>query len=150
MAKPIWVIGSGGVNNAAAAKIITTTYFLLFFKNSESTTPILASKLKTTGNWKLIPKAKINLIIKDRYSFTFASSWIGKLELEPRVSNDKNQIRKEFKNLKILYDEIKSISQKNNQKIKTLSMGMSSDYKIAIEEGSNMVRIGSLIFGERD
>ena len=65
-------------------------------------------------------------------------------------TNDKNQIRKEFKNLKILYDEIKSISQKNNQKIKILSMGMSSDYKIAIEEGSNIVRIGSLIFGERD
>ena len=65
-------------------------------------------------------------------------------------TNNKNQIRKEFKNLKILYDEIKSISQKNNQKIKTLSMGMSSDYKIAIEEGSNIVRIGSLIFGERD
>ena len=35
---------------AAAAKIITTTYFLLFFKNSESTIPILANKLKTTGN----------------------------------------------------------------------------------------------------
>ena len=66
------------------------------------------------------------------------------------LTNNKNQIRKEFKNLKILYDEIKSISQKNNQKIKILSMGMSSDYKIAIEEGSNMVRIGSLIFGERD
>ena len=65
-------------------------------------------------------------------------------------TNNKNQIRKEFKMLKILYDEIKSISQKNNQKIKILSMGMSSDYKIAIEEGSNMVRIGSLIFGERD
>jgi len=65
-------------------------------------------------------------------------------------TNNKNQIRKEFKKLKILYDEIKSISQKNNQKIKILSMGMSSDYKIAIEEGSNMVRIGSLIFGERD
>ncbi len=66
------------------------------------------------------------------------------------LTNNKNQIRKEFKNLKILYDEIKSLSQKNNQKIKILSMGMSSDYKIAIEEGSNMVRIGSLIFGERD
>ena len=65
-------------------------------------------------------------------------------------TNNKNHIRKEFKNLKIFYDEIKSISQKNNQKIKILSMGMSSDYKIAIEEGSNMVRIGSLIFGERD
>ena len=65
-------------------------------------------------------------------------------------TNNKNQIKNEFNKLKILYDEIKSISQKNNQKIKILSMGMSSDYKIAIEEGSNMVRIGSLIFGERD
>ena len=65
-------------------------------------------------------------------------------------TNNKNQIRKEFKKLKILYDEIKSISKKNNQKIKILSMGMSGDYKIAIEEGSNMIRIGSLIFGERD
>ena len=65
-------------------------------------------------------------------------------------TNNKNQIIKEFKNLKIFYDEIKSISKKNNQKIKILSMGMSGDYKIAIEEGSNMVRIGSLIFGERD
>ena len=35
---------------AAAANIITTTYFLLFFKNSESTTPTLANKLKTTGS----------------------------------------------------------------------------------------------------
>ena len=65
-------------------------------------------------------------------------------------TSNKNQIKNEFKKLKILYDEIKSISKKNNQKIKILSMGMSSDYKIAIEEGSNMVRIGSLIFGERD
>jgi len=37
-----------------------------------------------------------------------------------------------------------------NCKLQILSMGMSADYKIAIEEGSNMVRIGSLIFGERD
>ena len=50
IAKPIWVIGSGGVKIAAAAKIITTTYFLLVLKNSESTTPTLASKLSTTGN----------------------------------------------------------------------------------------------------
>ena len=62
-------------------------------------------------------------------------------------TNNKNQIKNEFKKLKILFDEIKPIS---NQKFKILSMGMSGDYKIAIEEGSNMVRIGSLIFGERD
>ena len=50
MAKPICVTGSGGVNIAAAAKIIITTYFLLSRKNLESTTPILANKLNTTGN----------------------------------------------------------------------------------------------------
>ena len=38
----------------------------------------------------------------------------------------------------------------NNINLDTLSMGMSGDYKIAIEEGSNMIRIGSLIFGERE
>ena len=62
-------------------------------------------------------------------------------------TNNKNQIKNEFKKLKILFDEIKPIC---NQKFQILSMGMSGDYKIAIEEGSNMVRIGSLIFGERD
>ena len=50
IAKPICVIGSGGVKSAAAAKIITTTYFLLSFKNLASTIPTLAYKLKTTGN----------------------------------------------------------------------------------------------------
>ena len=49
-AKPICVIGSGGVKIAAIAKIITTTYFLLNLKYTESTTPILASKLNIIGN----------------------------------------------------------------------------------------------------
>ena len=62
-------------------------------------------------------------------------------------TKNENQIKTEFRKLKMLFDEIKSIS---DQKIKILSMGMSGDYKIAIKEGSNMVRIGSLIFGERD
>ena len=48
--KPIWVIGSGGVNTAAAANIITTTYFLLSLRKVELTMPILANKLNTTGN----------------------------------------------------------------------------------------------------
>ena len=67
-------MGSGGVKIAAAANIITTIYFLLSLRNFESTIPTLASKLKTTGNWKLIPKAKINLITNDKYSLTFASN----------------------------------------------------------------------------
>ena len=54
-------------------------------------------------------------------------------------------VREEFKNLKRIFDRLPT----PDSRLLTLSMGMSSDYKIAIEEGSNMVRIGSLIFGER-
>ncbi len=63
-------------------------------------------------------------------------------------SSDENLVRKEFKNLKDIFDSITQLSTINYQ-LSTLSMGMSSDYKIAIEEGSNMIRIGSLLFGER-
>ena len=57
-------------------------------------------------------------------------------------TTDQERIRIEFQKLKRIYDKIENA--------KVLSMGMSADYKIAIEEGSNMVRIGSLIFGERN
>ena len=64
-------------------------------------------------------------------------------------SEDKEFVRKEFKELKILFDKNAQLSTINHQ-LSTLSMGMSGDYNIAIEEGSNMVRIGSLLFGERN
>ena len=58
-------------------------------------------------------------------------------------------IRNEFRYLRTLFNSYKKLSTGNCQ-LSTLSMGMSADYKIAIEEGSNMVRIGSLIFGDRN
>jgi len=60
-----------------------------------------------------------------------------------------NQVRKEFQALKNLFNK-NAQRQTSNIQIQTLSMGMSSDYDIAIHEGSNMVRIGSLLFGERN
>lgn len=63
-------------------------------------------------------------------------------------SDDMVLVRSEFKNLKRLFDKYHQ-PQTSNLKPQILSMGMSSDYKIAIEEGSTMVRIGSLLFGER-
>ena len=54
-------------------------------------------------------------------------------------------VSEEFKNLKIVYDKMKS----NYPPIDILSSGMSGDYNIAIEQGSNMIRIGSTIFGGR-
>lgn len=60
-------------------------------------------------------------------------------------TNDLNVVRSEFKSLNTFFSELKT----RNPKLETLSMGMSSDYKIAIEEGSNMIRVGSAIFGRR-
>ena len=63
-------------------------------------------------------------------------------------TDDSQKIRGEFSYLKSLFDKYVQ-TQIQNSKFEILSMGMSSDYTIAIEEGSNMVRIGSLIFGDR-
>ena len=62
------------------------------------------------------------------------------------LTDDINRIRIEFKFLKTLFEKLKT----QNPELSILSMGMSADYKIAIEEGSNLVRIGSLLFGERN
>ena len=59
-------------------------------------------------------------------------------------TDDNNQIKEEFKNLKTVFDSIK------NDTITILSMGMSGDYPLAIEQGSTMVRVGSAIFGHRN
>ncbi|MBB6680886.1 YggS family pyridoxal phosphate-dependent enzyme [Aequorivita sp. 609] len=61
-------------------------------------------------------------------------------------TDDEKQISQEFQRLKKVFDQFKI----ENSELKILSMGMSGDYKIATENGSNMVRIGSAIFGERN
>lgn len=61
-------------------------------------------------------------------------------------TEDMEQVRSEFRNLKSLYDEFSN----SREGMDILSMGMSGDYTIAVEEGSTMVRIGSSIFGFRD
>ncbi|MDP3434325.1 MAG: YggS family pyridoxal phosphate-dependent enzyme [Bacteroidota bacterium] len=65
-------------------------------------------------------------------------------------TDDENQIRKEFTNLKKHFEKLKLEFFTANFDFKEISMGMSGDYLIAIEEGSTMVRIGSTIFGERN
>lgn len=70
-------------------------------------------------------------------------------------SDDLEKVRGEFRNLKILFDTIAEQFNiqhpiANGSPFTTLSMGMSGDYGIAVEEGSNMVRIGSLLFGARN
>jgi pyridoxal phosphate enzyme (YggS family) len=64
-------------------------------------------------------------------------------------TDDQNQIRSEFRRLKQLFDGLKTKEFSNKTYFKDVSMGMSDDYKIAIEEGSTLIRIGSAIFGSR-
>lgn len=65
-------------------------------------------------------------------------------------TNDETLIRQEFKSLKTFFDEVKEGYFLHSEYFTELSMGMSHDYKIAVEEGSTMVRIGTSIFGDRE
>jgi pyridoxal phosphate enzyme (YggS family) len=65
-------------------------------------------------------------------------------------TNDQQQIRAEFRSLKVLFDEIRIMPLPPQVEMKELSMGMSGDYRIGMEEGSTLVRIGTGIFGERN
>ena len=65
-------------------------------------------------------------------------------------TDDVAQVRSEFKNLKNIFDTLKENYFKGNESFKEISMGMSDDYPIAIEEGATMVRVGSKIFGARN
>ena len=64
-------------------------------------------------------------------------------------TDNKDQIKEEFLRLKFAFEDLKTI-QTSNCNLQTISMGMSGDYKLAIECGSTMVRVGSSIFGERN
>jgi PLP dependent protein len=73
---------------------------------------------------------------------------VGLMGMASNTSNNA-QVKNEFHSLKTFFDKHKHLDTLN-LKLEILSTGMSSDYKIAIEEGSTMVRIGSNIFGERN
>ena len=72
----------------------------------------------------------------------------GLMGIATNTENEK-QIKEEYYELKTFFDGIKQSFFRKDYKFDTLSMGMSADYKLAIEQGSNMVRLGSTIFGQR-
>ena len=72
----------------------------------------------------------------------------GLMGIATNTANEK-QTKTEFNELKVLFNGIKLSFFKKEKSFKEISMGMSNDYKIAIEQGSTMVRIGSSIFGKR-
>ena len=91
--------------------------------------------------------------IKDWYSSNKIEKYknINVLGLMGMASNssDENLVKKEFSTLKALFEHLKQYDLSSNSKMETLSMGMSGDFKIAAEEGSTLVRMGSAIFGYR-
>jgi len=64
-------------------------------------------------------------------------------------TEDETQVRREFRLLKTIFEKLKQEFFPENPHFREISMGMSGDWRIAVEEGSTMVRVGSLIFGER-
>ncbi len=86
----------------------------------------------------------LKLVNSDEFNQLKNSQVIGLMGMASNTENQQ-QIRSEFHSLKIFLEQI----QATHPFISTLSMGMSSDYKIAIEEGSTLIRVGSTLFGER-
>ncbi|NMB05199.1 MAG: YggS family pyridoxal phosphate-dependent enzyme, partial [Bacteroidales bacterium] len=64
-------------------------------------------------------------------------------------TDEREQVHREFRLLKNLFEECKVKYFTNDAAFRELSMGMSGDYPIALEEGSTLIRVGTLIFGER-
>lgn len=91
----------------------------------------------------------INLLRSEEYKDLKNIRIVGLMGIASNTPNEK-MIKEEFHDLKVLFSGIKESFFKEETAFKELSMGMSSDYKIALEEGSTMVRIGSLVFGERN
>jgi len=90
----------------------------------------------------------IELLRSEEYRALQNIRIVGLMGIATNTKNEK-QIATEFNELKVFFDGIKISFFRKDDAFKEISSGMSADYKIAIEEGSTMVRIGSSIFGKR-
>ena len=91
----------------------------------------------------------INMLNSDNFKNLKNINIVGVMGMAT-FTDDVNQVRNEFKSLKNIFDTLKDGYFKDNDSFKEISMGMSDDYSIAIEEGATMVRVGSKIFGARN
>ncbi|MCY7310797.1 MAG: YggS family pyridoxal phosphate-dependent enzyme [Chitinophagaceae bacterium] len=95
-----------------------------------------------------LDEEELNLIITQLDNLKMANIRVCGLMGMASFTENMNQVREEFKKLKAIFNHQAELITRNS-KPEALSIGMSSDYTIAVEEGSTMVRIGSLLFGER-
>lgn len=96
----------------------------------------------------MLPETAINLLSSNQLSELKNIKIVGVMGMAT-FTNNTSQIETEFKLLKSTFDTL-STHNTENCKLHTVSMGMSGDYKLAIECGSTMVRVGSSIFGARN
>jgi pyridoxal phosphate enzyme (YggS family) len=89
----------------------------------------------------------LNLLVSEEIK-TFQNIKIVGLMGMATFTNNQEQLQKEFEMLKCIFDNLTHLKS-TNYNLKTLSMGMSDDYPIAIKNGSTMIRVGSSIFGKR-
>ena len=91
----------------------------------------------------------VEILSSDDYQNMNNIRIVGVMGMSTFTSN-MDQVRREFRTLRNIFDRIKRDFFDKNEDFKEISMGMSGDYKIAIEEGSTMIRIGTSIFGARN
>ena len=96
-----------------------------------------------------LDEEELNLIISEFENLKMTNVKVCGLMGMASFSDDLKKVRSEFKYLKSLFNQHTDLPIANCQ-LTILSMGMSGDYSVAIDEGSNMVRIGSLLFGARN
>lgn len=91
-------------------------------------------------------EAATHCLIENKYSHINLCGLMGMASF----TEDKNLVQQEFAGLKSLFDEIKGMKGADTSSFNTLSMGMSGDYGLALENGSTLIRVGSLLFGSRN
>ena len=95
-----------------------------------------------------LPEA-MEMLCSDEFKHLAGVNIVGVMGMAT-FTDDHDQVRSEFKQLKANFDKLKAEYFKDKTDFAELSMGMSGDYQIAIEEGSTIIRVGSSIFGARE
>jgi hypothetical protein len=118
-------------------------------KNNRTINCLLQVKIASEETKFGLSKEEVSqLLIADEFKLLQNIHVIGLMGMAT-FTNDTDQIKNEFCELKDIFDSVKNIKYPNCE-ITQLSMGMSNDYQIAVSCGSTMVRIGSSIFGKRN
>lgn len=118
-------------------------------KNNRIINCLLQIKIASEESKFGMTKENVNLLLQSEVFQSFKNIKIVGLMGMATFTSNQEQVKNEFVSLKAIFEDLKNTKTTNCQ-LNTLSMGMSGDFQLAIEEGSTMIRVGSAIFGERN